>query len=179
MRDQYDSRNKPRRNGREMGTWRLTSIQVVNRTPALGAVAPVFKGVDVGDMGSRGQGPEVHVIVVLAVGAERGELVGGVGFAAQQEGERHRDLRLYWSSGDEQCSQESAGARVSQGAFMVVCGVPLGIRGDVGKLLARRREGRKMASVMKVIVGSEGSRCHLGGRPRPWGPRGRSRAAYT
>jgi hypothetical protein len=54
MRDQYDSRNKPRRNGREMGTWRLTSIWVVNRTPALGAVAPVFKGVDVGDVGSRG-----------------------------------------------------------------------------------------------------------------------------
>ena len=54
MRDQYDSRNKPRRNGRETGTWRLTSIRVVNRAPALGAVAPVFEGVDVGDVGSRG-----------------------------------------------------------------------------------------------------------------------------
>ena len=54
MRDQYDSRNKLRRNGREMGTWRLTSIRVVNRAPALGAVAPVLKGVDVGDVGSRG-----------------------------------------------------------------------------------------------------------------------------
>jgi len=47
--------NKPRRNGREMGTWRLTSIWVVNRTPALIAVAPVFKRVDVGDMWSRGE----------------------------------------------------------------------------------------------------------------------------
>jgi hypothetical protein len=55
MCDQYDSRNKPRRNGRETGTWRLTSIRVVNRTPVLGAVVPVFKGVDVGDVGSRGQ----------------------------------------------------------------------------------------------------------------------------
>ena len=53
MRDQYNSRNKPRRNGREMGTWRLTSIWVVNRAPALGAVAPVFERVDVGDVGSR------------------------------------------------------------------------------------------------------------------------------
>jgi hypothetical protein len=54
MRDQYDSRNKPRRNGSETGTWRLTSIRVVNRAPALSAVAPVLEGVDVGDMGSRG-----------------------------------------------------------------------------------------------------------------------------
>jgi hypothetical protein len=54
----------------------------VNRTPALSAVAPVFEGVDVGDVGSRGQGPEVHIIVILVVGAERGELVGGVGFTA-------------------------------------------------------------------------------------------------
>ena len=54
MRDQYDSRNKPRRNGRETGTWRLTPIWVVNRTPALSAIAPVFEGVDVGDVGSRG-----------------------------------------------------------------------------------------------------------------------------
>ena len=78
-----------------MGTWRLTSIQVVNRTPALGAIAPVFEGVDVGDVGSRGQVPEVHVIVILAVGAERGVLVGRIGFTAQQEGERHKDSRLY------------------------------------------------------------------------------------
>jgi hypothetical protein len=33
--------------------------------------------------------------------------------------------------------------------------------------------------MMKVIVGSEGSRCHLDGRPRPRGPRGRSCGAYT
>jgi hypothetical protein len=118
MRDQYDSRNKPRRNGREMGTWRLTSIRVVNRTPALGAVAPVFEGVDVGDVRSRGQGSEVHVIVVLSVGAERGELVGGVGFAAQQEGESHGDSGLYWGSGDEQCSQESVGAKGKSRGFL-------------------------------------------------------------
>jgi len=118
MRDQYDSRNKPRRNGRETGTWRLTSIRVVNRTPALGAVAPVFEGVDVGDVGSRGQVPEVHVIVVLAVGVERGELVGGVRFTAQQKGESHKDSRLYWGSGDEQCSQESAGARGESRGFL-------------------------------------------------------------
>jgi hypothetical protein len=48
MCDQYDSRNNPRRNGREMETWRLTSIWVVNRAPVLAAVAPVFEGVDVG-----------------------------------------------------------------------------------------------------------------------------------
>ena len=38
---------------------------------------------------------EVHVVTILAVGAERGVLVGGVGFTAQQEGERHKDSRLY------------------------------------------------------------------------------------
>jgi hypothetical protein len=95
MRDQYDSRNKPRRNGREMGTWRLTSIRVVNRTPALSAVAPVFEGVDVGDVGSRGQLFEVHVVAILVVGVEHGVLVGRIGFAAQQEGERHGDSGLY------------------------------------------------------------------------------------
>jgi len=36
-----------------------------------------------------------------------------------------------------------------------------------------------MASVMKVIVGSEGSRCHYNEGPRPRGPRGRSHEAYT
>jgi hypothetical protein len=76
----------------------------VNRTPALGAVAPVFEGVDMGDVGLRGQAPEVHVIVILAVGAEHGELVGGIGFTAQQEWERHKDSRLYWGSRNEQCS---------------------------------------------------------------------------
>jgi hypothetical protein len=87
-----------------MGTWRLTPIWVVNRTPALGAVAPVFEGVDVGDMGSRGQAFEEGVVTILLVGAEHGELVGGVGFTVQQEGEGHKGSRLYWGSGDEQCS---------------------------------------------------------------------------
>ena len=83
----------------------------------------------------------MHVVIILAVGAERGELVGGVGFTAQQEGERHKDSRLYWDSRDEQCSQESAGARgESKGVFMVVRGTPPEERGDVGKLSARRRE---------------------------------------
>ena len=60
----------------------------------------------------------MHVIVVLSVGAERGELVGGVGFTAQQEGERHKDSRLYWGSGDDQCSQESVGAKGESGGFL-------------------------------------------------------------
>jgi hypothetical protein len=77
----------------------------------LSAVAPVLEGVDVGDVWSRGQAPKVHIVVILAVGAERGVLVGRIGFTAQQEGERHEDSRLYWGSGDEQCSQESVGAK--------------------------------------------------------------------
>ena len=64
----------------------------------LGAVAPMFEGVDVGDVGSRGQVLEEGVITILAVGAERGVLVGRIGFTAQQEGERHEDSRLYWGS---------------------------------------------------------------------------------
>jgi hypothetical protein len=60
----------------------------------------------------------VHIIAILAVGAERGELVGGIGFTAQQEGERHKDSRLYWGSGNEQCSQESAGARGESGGLL-------------------------------------------------------------
>ena len=60
----------------------------------------------------------MHVIVILAVRAERGELVGGVRFTAQQEGEGHKDSRLYWGSGDEQCSQESAGARGESKGFL-------------------------------------------------------------
>jgi hypothetical protein len=67
----------------------------VNRTPALVAVAPVFKRVDVGDVGLRGQTLEQGVVAILVVGAECGKLVGGIGFAAQQEGERHKDSRLY------------------------------------------------------------------------------------
>jgi hypothetical protein len=179
MRDQYDSRNKPRRNGRETGTWRLTSIRVVNRTPALSAVAPVFEGVDVGDVGSRGQAPEVHVIVVLAVGAERGELVGGVRFTVQQEGESHKDSRLYWGSGDEQCSQESAGARVSQGGFLWWSAERHQENGEMSGSCRCSGEGKKMASMMKVMVGSEGSRCHHDESPRPRGSWGKSRGAYT
>jgi hypothetical protein len=48
----------------------------------LGAVAPMFEGVDVGDVGSRWQVLKEGVIPILSVGAEHGELVGGVGFTA-------------------------------------------------------------------------------------------------
>jgi hypothetical protein len=99
--------------------------------------------VDVGDVGSRGQLSEVHIVAILAVGAKRGELVGRVGFAAQQEGERHKDSRLYWGSGDEQCSQESAEARGESGGFYGGPRGATGERGDVGELSARRREGRR------------------------------------
>jgi hypothetical protein len=105
MCDQYNSRNKLRRNGRETGTWRLTFIWVVSRAPALMAEAPVFKRVDVGDVWSREQALKQGVIPILVVEAECGKLVGGIGFTTQQEGERHKDLRLYWGSGDKQCSQ--------------------------------------------------------------------------
>jgi hypothetical protein len=151
----------------------------VNRTPALGAIAPMFEGVDVGDVGSRGQGSEMHVIVILAVGAEQGELVGGTGFTAQQEGKRHKDPRLYWGSGDEQCSQESAEARGESGLFY---GGPRGATGRTGRcreVVGKAERGKKMASMMKVIVGSEGSRCHQNERLRPRGPRGKSHGACT
>jgi hypothetical protein len=71
----------------------------VNRAPALVAVAPVLKGVDVGDMGSRGQILEQGVVAILAVGVEHGELVSRVGFTAQQKGESYKDSRLYQGSG--------------------------------------------------------------------------------
>jgi hypothetical protein len=45
-------------------------------------------------------------------------------------------------------------------------------------LLVGQREEKEMASVMKVIVGLEGSRCHHDGRPRPRGPWGKSCGAY-
>jgi hypothetical protein len=38
---------------------------------------------------------------------------------------------------------------------MVLRGATLGERRDVGELSVRRREGKKMASMMKVIVGEE------------------------
>jgi hypothetical protein len=75
---------------------------------------------------------EVHVVVILAVGAERGVLVGRVGFTAQQKGERHKDSRLYWGSGDEQCSQESAGVRGES-------------RGLLWWSMGRHRENREMS----------------------------------
>ena len=62
---------------------------------------------------------------------------------------------------------------------MMVHGMPPGERRDVGELSVRRREGEKMASMMKVIVGLEGSRCHHDGRPRPQGSRGKLREACT
>jgi hypothetical protein len=68
-------------------------------------------------MGSRGQALEEGVVAILVVGAERGVLVGRVGFTAQQEGERHKDSRLYWGSRDEQCSQESVGVRDKSDGF--------------------------------------------------------------
>jgi hypothetical protein len=141
--DQYNSRNKPRRNRRGTGTWRLTPIWVVNRTPALCAVVPVFEGVDVGDMGSRGQVLEEGVIAILAVGVEHGVLVGRVGFTAQQEGERHKDSRLYWGSGDEQCSQESVGMKGESKGFY---GGPRG---------TTRRMGRCRGVVSKAERGKE------------------------
>jgi hypothetical protein len=88
----------------------------------------VFEEVDVGDVGSRGQVLEEGVIAILAVGAERGKLVSGVGFTAQQEGERHKDLRLYWGSGDEQYSRESTGARGESRGFYG------GLRSSTGRM---------------------------------------------
>jgi hypothetical protein len=76
----------------------------VNRAPALGTLAPVLEGVDVGDMGSRGQTLEEGVVTILAVGVKWGKLVGRIGFTVQQKGERHKDSRLYWGSWDEKCS---------------------------------------------------------------------------
>ena len=74
------------------------------------AVAPVFERVDVGDVGSRGQVLEVHVVAILVVGAECGVLVGRIGFTVQQEGERHKDSRLYWGNGDEQMQPRVCGS---------------------------------------------------------------------
>ena len=58
---------------------------------------------------------------------------------------------------------------MSQRAFMVVQGAPPGEWRDVGELSVGQRERKKMASMMKVIVGLEGSRCHYDERPRPQG----------
>jgi hypothetical protein len=51
--------------------------------------------------------------------------------------------------------------------------------GKCREVVGRAERGKKMASMMKVIVGSEGSRCHHDERPRPRGSRGKSREAYT
>ena len=120
-----------------------------------------------GDVGSRGQALEEGVVTILLVGAERGELVGEVEFTAQQKGEKHKDSRLYWGGGDEQCSRESVGARGESKGFYS------GLWGATGRMercwevVSRAKRGRKMASVMKVIVGLEESRCHHDGRSRP------------
>ena len=71
------------------------------------------------------------------------------------------------------------GARGELGGFY---GGPRGATGRMERcweVVSKVERGKKMASVMKVIVGSEGSRCHLDGKPRLQGPRGRSREAYT
>jgi len=47
------------------------------------------------------------------------------------------------------------------------------------EVVGRVKRGRKMASMIKVIVGSEGSRCHHNKRPKPRDPWGRSRRACT
>jgi hypothetical protein len=138
----------------------------------------VFEGVDVGDVGLRGQALEQGVIIILAVGAECGKLVGEVGLTAQQEGERHKDSRLFWGSWDEQCSQESAGARGESGGFY---GGPRGATGRTERcweVVGRAKRGRKMASMMKVIVELEESRCYHDRRPRPQGSQSRLCGAY-
>jgi hypothetical protein len=59
-----------------------------------------------------------------------------------------------------------------------------GLEGTTGRMercrevVSKAKRGKKMASMMKVIVGSEGSRCHHDERPRPRGPRGRLHGAY-
>jgi hypothetical protein len=119
------------------------SIQVVSRALALMAEMPVFKGVDVGDVRLRGQTLEQGVVAILAVGVEHGKLVGGVGFTVQQERERHKDSRLYWGSWDEQCSQESVGAKGKSGAFMMVCRAPLGESERCQEVVGRAKRGKE------------------------------------
>jgi hypothetical protein len=98
---------------------------------------------------------------------ERGKLVGEVGFTVQQEGERHKDLRLYWGSWDEQCSQESVDVKSeSEGFYGGLWGATGGME-RCREVVGRVKGGRKMAFMMKVIVGLEGSRCHHDERPRP------------
>jgi hypothetical protein len=93
---------------------------------------------------------EVHVVAILVVGAEHRVLVGRVGFTAQQEGERHKDSRLYWGSGDEQRSQESAGAKGESRGFY---GGPWG---------AARRTERCWEVVSRAERGKEDGICDEG-----------------
>jgi len=72
--------------------------------------------------------------------------------------------------------------RSERGESEAFYGGPRGATGGTERcreIVGRAKRGRKMASVMKVMVGSEGSRCHHDGRPRPRGSRGRLRGAYT
>jgi hypothetical protein len=67
---------------------------------------------------------------------------------------------------------------VSQRGFY---GGPRGATRRMGRcqeVVSKAERGKKMASVMKVIVGSEGSRCHHDEGPRPQDSRGKSRGAY-
>ena len=85
----------------------------------------------------------MHVVIILAVGAERGELVGGVGFTAQQEGERHKDSRLLLGWWDEQCSQESAGVKGESRGFY---GGPRGATGRMERcreVIGRVKRGKE------------------------------------
>jgi len=80
---------------------------------------------------------------------------------------------------DEQCSRESAGAKGESRGFY---GGPWGATERTERcweVVGKAERGKKIASMMKVIVGSEGSRCHHEERPRPRGPQGRLRGAYT
>jgi hypothetical protein len=50
--------------------------------------------------------------------------------------------------------------------------------GRCQEVVGRVKRGKKMASVMKVIVGSEGSRCYHDEGPRTRGSQGRLHGAY-
>ncbi len=62
---------------------------------ALSIEGVVLKGVDVGDVQ-----PDYRLenggVTICMIWVELGELVSGVRIAAQQQGERHKDSRLYW-----------------------------------------------------------------------------------
>jgi hypothetical protein len=62
------------------------------------AEVPVFEEVDVDNVWLRGETLEQGVVLILVVRVKHGKLVGGIEFTAQQEGEGHKDSRLYWGS---------------------------------------------------------------------------------